>query len=243
LAIEAAGLRKVYGKFPALNGVDLKVPRGSVFSLLGPNGAGKTTTVSILTCVLRHDGGRAVVLGHEVPRECSEVLPRIGVLPQEYNGFTEVSVRGNIEYFARLYGYGRDAVDSVIDLLDLREIEHRKFGKLSGGQKRKVGIACALVGNPEIVFLDEPTLGLDPIARREIWDIIRGMRRNGVTIFMTTHYMEEAETLSDRVAIIDRGRIIEEGDPKDIVSRLRVRTLEEAYVTVIGGDYAETKRR
>jgi|OSPMetMinimDraft_2_1075162.scaffolds.fasta_scaffold00075_24 ABC-2 type transport system ATP-binding protein len=233
-AIRTENLKKRFGRFFALNGVSINVPMGKVYSLLGPNGAGKTTTVEVLNCILKHDYGKVQVLGLEIPKDCKEIRKRTGVLPQEYNGFTDLTVKENIEYFAKIYGDSKDHVKDIMRLINIEDLKDKKFGKLSGGQKRKVGIACALVGNPEIIFLDEPTLGLDPLARRNLWEIIKDLRKNGITIFMTTHYMEEAEVLSDIVAIIDKGVIIEEGNPKDIIGKLKVGNLEEAYITIIG---------
>ncbi|MCS7129082.1 MAG: ABC transporter ATP-binding protein, partial [Candidatus Caldarchaeum sp.] len=218
-AIVVEELTKKYGELTAVDRVSFKVSEGEVFSLLGPNGAGKTTTVEILECLRTPTSGDAFVKGLSV-RDSSivrRIKKIIGVLPQEFNAVGNLTVYENVELAAA----AKQASDlkQVLEDLGLWEIRGRMFSKLSGGLKRRVGIAMALVGSPEIVFLDEPTTGLDPEARRETWLYIRRLKKQGSTVVLTTHYMEEAEKLSDRVAIIVKGRIAAEGEVKSLIAR------------------------
>ncbi|MDW7977890.1 MAG: ABC transporter ATP-binding protein [Candidatus Caldarchaeum sp.] len=218
-AIVVEELTKKYGELTAVDRVSFKVSEGEVFSLLGPNGAGKTTTVEILECLRTPTSGDAFIKGLSV-RDSSNVRrikKVIGVLPQEFNAVGNLTVYENVELAAA----AKKASDlrQVLEDLGLWEVRGRMFSKLSGGLKRRVGIAMALVGSPEIVFLDEPTTGLDPEARRETWLYIKRLKKQGSTVVLTTHYMEEAEKLSDRVAIIVKGRIAAEGEVKSLISR------------------------
>ncbi|MCS6770356.1 MAG: ABC transporter ATP-binding protein [Candidatus Caldarchaeum sp.] len=218
-AIVVEELTKKYGELTAVDRVSFKVSEGEVFSLLGPNGAGKTTTVEILECLRTPTSGDAFIKGLSV-RDSSivrRIKKIIGVLPQEFNAVGNLTVYENVELAAA----AKQASDlkQVLEDLGLWEVRGRMFSKLSGGLKRRVGIAMALVGSPEIVFLDEPTTGLDPEARRETWLYIRRLKKQGSTVVLTTHYMEEAEKLSDRVAIIVKGRIAAEGEVKSLIAR------------------------
>ncbi|MCX8202124.1 MAG: ABC transporter ATP-binding protein [Candidatus Caldarchaeum sp.] len=217
-AIVAQELTKRYGSFTAVDRVSFKVFEGEVFSLLGPNGAGKTTTVEMLECLRSPTSGDAFIKGLSIrdPSKTKQIKRMIGVLPQEFNAVDNLSVYENVELAAA--AKQADGVKEVLEQLGLWEIRRRMFSKLSGGLKRRVGIAMALVGNPEIVFLDEPTTGLDPEARRETWLYIKRLKQLRVTVVLTTHYMEEAEKLSDRVAIIVKGRIAAQGDVKQLIT-------------------------
>lgn len=231
--IEVRDLRKVYRKgVEALKGISFDVYEGEVFSFLGPNGAGKTTTIRVLSCATKPTSGQVKVGGHEVPGECEEVRKIVSVVPQEFNGFSDLSVYENVEYFASLYGK-EGKVDDVIESLGLRNYAKTKFKHLSGGLKRRVAIATALVAEPRLVYLDEPTVGLDPKARREVWDIIRGLKDRKVTVFLTTHYLDEAERLSDRVAVIYEGRLVRLTTPDKLKDELKQSTLEEAYLKLM----------
>jgi len=200
-AIECRDLRKTYdGKVEAVRGLNLRIERGECFGLLGPNGAGKTTTIEILEGLLDPTSGEVTILGHT---RLSEKL----------------TVRETIDLFASFYREPRSA-DDVLDDLQLGEKADAFVGKLSGGQRQRLAVATALVGNPRILFLDEPTTGLDPQSRRQLWDIIRSFQRNGGTVLLTTHYMDEAERLCDRLAIVDHGEIIAEGTPSELIERL-----------------------
>lgn len=216
-AIEVEGLTKVYGTLRAVDGVSFTVARGEVFAFLGPNGAGKTTTVEIIETLRTPSSGSVRVLGMDVTARKREIVPRIGVLPQGFNSFDRITVVESIRYYARLFGVRGVDVDALMALAGLRDHRDSQFKNLSGGLKQRLGIVIALVNEPEVLFLDEPTTGLDPLARRAVWDVLRGLRLKGTTIFLTTHYMEEAELLSDRVAIISRGRIVAMGSPEELI--------------------------
>ncbi len=220
-AIEAKGLVKVYDGLHAVDGIDLRVLEGIVFALLGPNGAGKTTTVEILEGLRRPTAGSARVLGQDITRSYESIREVVGILPQDFEPFDRLTPREHIRYFARLFGRAADREEIsrillMVGLMDRADVQARK---LSGGEKRKLGIALALVGTPRLVFLDEPTTGLDPAARRDLWGIIRGLRRGGRTVVLTTHYIEEAEALADDVAIMMKGRIVARGSPESLVAK------------------------
>jgi ABC-2 type transport system ATP-binding protein len=192
----------------AVNGISFTVRQGEVFAFLGPNGAGKTTTVEIIETIRTPTSGKVRVLGMDVTRKKHDLVHRIGVLPQGFSSFDRITVRETIQYYARLFCRRNTDVDGLIELADLKDKAQEQFKNLSGGLKQRLGIAVALVNDPEVVFLDEPTTGLDPRARREVWKVLLGLKNKGKTIFLTTHYMEEAESLADRVAIISRGKIV-----------------------------------
>lgn len=216
--IEVENLVKKYGDLTAVDHVSFEVHKGEIFSLVGPNGAGKTTTVEILECLREPTEGIARVFGFDVTEDEMKVKKRIGVLPQEFNTFERLTVKENVELIERIYGEGED-LEEVLRTLELWNDRDKSFGDLSGGMKRRVGIAMALISGPELLFLDEPTTGLDPQARRKLWDIIKGLKRMGVTIFLTTHYMEEVEELGDRASIIMRGRLLSTEDVEGLVSK------------------------
>ncbi len=217
-AIEVNSLVKKYGDLTAVDSISFNVKKGEIFAFLGPNGAGKTTTVEILECIRKPTSGKAVVLGFDILKDEEEIKKRIGVLPQDFNTFARLTVKENIEYFAGMFGSSVDA-DSLIKLVDLEDKRNEQYRKLSGGLKQRLGVAIALVNDPEILFLDEPTAGLDPKARHEVWDAILGLKQKGKTIFLTTHYMEEAEILADRVTIIHKGKIVADGTPQELIER------------------------
>lgn len=220
LAVSVKGLVKRYGDLVAVNGISFDVEEGECFALLGPNGAGKTTTVEILECLRKKTSGEAYVLGYSVddPSGVKEIKRRIGVMPQDFSTFENLTVKENVELIAKIYGVKPDT-KALLEKLGLWEKRNAKFGSLSGGLKRRVGIAMALVNEPELVFLDEPTTGLDPEGRREVWRFIRQLVEEGRTVFLTTHYMEEAEKLARRCAIIVRGTIVALGSPHEIIAR------------------------
>ncbi len=227
-AVEVDGLVKRYGALTAVDGIRFEVAPGSVFAFLGPNGAGKTTTVEVLEGLRRATSGTVRVLGLDPWTAGEEVHRRIGVIPQEFRFFEKITAREAVEYYRALFGTRVDPSELLarVELLDKAEA---RFDTLSGGQKQKLGLALALTNEPEICFLDEPTTGLDPQARRAIWSVIRSLRRERRTVFLTTHYLEEAQLLADHVAIIHHGRIIAAGTPEEIIRahgrppRLRVR--------------------
>ncbi len=218
--IEVQNLVKRYGDLKAVDEISFKVKKGEVFSFLGPNGAGKTTTVEILECLRKLTEGEATVLGLDVKKskDQTEIRKRIGVLPQEFNTFELLTVRETLQYYGKMYDHALPA-DDLIKLIDLEPYKDMYFQHLSGGLKQRTGVAVALVNDPELVFLDEPTTGLDPKARREVWDVIRKLKGEGKTVFLTSHYMEEAEVLSDRIAIILSGKIVAEGAPRELIAK------------------------
>ncbi|MGA6207239.1 ATP-binding cassette domain-containing protein [Nocardia testacea] len=219
-AIAASELRKAYGDRTVLDGIDLNIGAGTIFSLLGPNGAGKTTTVNVLTTLLKADGGTARVAGHDIATETKAVRAAIGVTGQFAAVDDLLTGEENLELMAdihRLRGEGRKrVVTELLDRFDLTESARKRAATYSGGMRRKLDLAMTLVTKPEIVFLDEPTTGLDPRSRRTMWEIVRGLTDQGVTIFLTTQYLEEADQLADRIAVLDQGRIVAEGTPGEL---------------------------
>jgi ABC-2 type transport system ATP-binding protein len=215
-AIVVSDLRKSYGRTEALRGVDFEVAKGEVFGLLGPNGAGKTTTIEILEGYLGRDGGEVAVLGVDPAGAPPELRERIGVVLQRSELTPLLSVRETHELFAGYYEQPRD-IDEVIALVGLEEKRDARLNTLSGGQKRRLDLGVALIGSPELVFLDEPTTGFDPAARRAAWDMIRSLRTLGTTILLTTHYLDEAQQLADRVAVLREGAILRQGTPSELI--------------------------
>ena len=217
-AIVVEGLRKRYGDVEAVRGIEFEVSEGQVFSLLGPNGAGKTTTVEICEGFRPRDEGRVSVLGHDPGKGERELKSRIGIVLQSTGVDLYLTVFETIELYRRAYPNPR-SVDEIVELVGLREKRDTRVGKLSGGQQRRLDVAVALAGDPELLFLDEPTTGFDPAARRGAWEIIGNLRTLGKTIFLTTHYMDEAQHLADEVAIISRGEIVAQGPPSSLGGR------------------------
>jgi ABC-2 type transport system ATP-binding protein len=216
-AIQVAGLRKSYGSREVLHGISFEVHTGEVFALLGPNGAGKTTTVEILEGYRGRDGGEVQVLGEDPGRAGSEFRARIGIVLQSSAVYHLLTVREIVELFAGYYPSPRDAAE-VVELVGLGEKRGDRVRTLSGGQLRRLDLALALVGDPALVFLDEPTTGFDPAARRQAWETIRDLRSLGKSILLTTHYMEEAQRLADRVAILRGGEIVGTGSPRQLLA-------------------------
>ncbi len=214
-AISVRALRKAYGDFAALRGIDFDVRRGEVFGLLGPNGAGKTTTVEILEGYRQRSEGDVSVLGFDPGERSRELRARVGIVLQSTGLYRHIKVREAVEHFAAMYPHPR-SVSEVIALTGLEGKEDALARTLSGGQLRRLDLALALVGDPELIFLDEPTTGFDPAARRNAWDAIRSLKELGKTVLLTTHYLDEAQALADRVAIIKDGRIIVEGAPREL---------------------------
>jgi ABC-2 type transport system ATP-binding protein len=257
-ALEATGLRKSFGDTVAVDGIDLRVPEGSVFALLGPNGAGKTTTVQILSTLIRADSGEVRVAGHDPAREPDAVRGVIGVTGQStavdnlLTGEENLILMADLNHLGR--AEGRRRVAALLERLDIVEESRRPAVTYSGGLRRRLDLAMTLMGEPRIIFLDEPTAGLDPRSRRTVWRIVRDLVDGGVTIFLTTHYLEEADRLADRVALLDHGRVIVEGSPDELKRlipggyiRLRfasARALEAASRVVPGrrDDDAQTLR-
>jgi ABC-2 type transport system ATP-binding protein len=229
-AIEIKNLSKHYGELKAVDNISINIMKNQVFAFLGPNGAGKTTTVEIIETIRTPIGGNVEILGLDIKKNRQEILQKIGVLPQEFSSFDRITVRETLRYFSSLFGGGKD-IDELLKLVRLEGEKDKLYMNLSGGLKQRVGIAVALVNDPEIVFLDEPTTGLDPRARRDTWEVIKGLKDEGKTIFLTTHYMEEAEALADFVAIISKGKIIARGSPSELIDE----HCSTIHVTVHGG--------
>ena len=230
-AIEVTSLRKAYGSLQAVDSISFHVDKGEVFSLLGPNGAGKTTTIEILEGLRERDGGEARVLGLDPWKEGYALHKKIGVIPQGFMFLPYSTPREAVRYYAALFGVKAD-VEGILRKVILEDSATNYFMRLSGGQKQKVGLALALVNEPELVFLDEPTTGLDPQARRAVWEVIRNLKKEGISVLLTTHYLEEAEELADTVAIMNKGKVITSGTPAEIIAehgsgeRLKVRAAE-----------------
>jgi ABC-2 type transport system ATP-binding protein len=216
-AIEVRDLRKAYGPVEAVRGLSFEVERGEVYGLLGPNGAGKTTTVEILEGYRRRSAGEVRVLGHDPAERDRELQQRVGIVLQSCGFYPRVTVREAVEHFSKAYEKPRDPAETI-HLVGLSEKADARAKDLSGGQRRRLDLALALVGDPELVFLDEPTVGFDPAARRAAWDTVRSLRALGKTVLLTTHYLDEAQALADRVAIIKDGAILAEGPPGELVS-------------------------
>ena len=244
-ALRVQGLRKAYADVVAVDGLDLQVETGECFGLLGPNGAGKTTTIEICEGLLTADSGSVEVLGRRWESDSRELKELLGIQLQDTQLAEKLTVEETLTLFQSFYREARD-VGEVIDQVELGEKRHSRVGTLSGGQKQRLAVACALVGDPQLLFLDEPTTGLDPQSRRQLWDLISQFQSEGRTIVLTTHYMEEAERLCDRVAIVDHGHVIALGSPRDLTEALDIShlpppeprkttaTLEDVFVSLTG---------
>lgn len=234
-AIIVTGLSKQYPDKTAVDSISFSVDKGSIFSLLGVNGAGKTTTIKMLCGLTRPTGGEAYVLSHDIHTELGEVKKLVNISPQDTSVASRLTVRENLEFIAGIYGADRkkqrEKADEMIQYFHLQEVADRRAKVLSGGWQRKLSIAMALITEPQIIFLDEPTLGLDVLARRELWEVIRRMKEK-ITIILTTHYMEEAESLSDKVAVMVDGRIKAMGSVEELKEQTGADNLEEAFVCI-----------
>ena len=237
LAVEACGLRKAFGSSQALDGVDLAIPRGSVYGVLGPNGAGKTTTIRILATLLRPDAGTARVLGHDVVREAAAVRSRVSLTAQFASVDEDLTSFENLVLLGRLLGHSRrqakERAHELLEAFDLGAAAGRQVAQLSGGMRRKLDIAASIIVTPDLLFLDEPTTGLDPRSRNRVWEIVRTIVAHGTTVLLTTQYLDEADRLADRIAVIDRGRVIAEGTRGELKASVgaggvRVRLLDPA---------------
>lgn len=236
LTIRADELTKRYGAVTAVDHLSLAVEQGELFALLGVNGAGKTTTMKMLSCLTRPTGGDALLCGRSIVSDAAAVKALIGVSPQETAVAAGLTAEENLRLMCGVHGLDRQRRDrrlrELTERLQLRDVLHRRAGKLSGGWQRRLSIAMALVSEPEILFLDEPTLGLDVLARSELWDTIRALK-GSVTILLTTHYMEEAEALSDRVGIMGDGRLLALGTPAELKRQAGADRLEDAFITLV----------
>ena len=235
-AIQTKALVKRYKNLTAVDHLDLDIPQGELFSLLGVNGAGKTTAIKMLSCLARPTAGDALVGGYSIVREPDRVKGTIGVSPQETAVAPNLSVKENLELICGIHGFSREKtaakIQELSSQLSLEAVLARRAGKLSGGWQRRVSIAMALIGEPKILFLDEPTLGLDVIARQDLWDIIRSLKGT-ITIILTTHYMEEAEALSDRIGILKNGRLLAVGTAEALKQRAGTDNFESAFISIV----------
>ena len=235
-AIKTTDIVKKYKKLTAVDSLCLEVEKGELFSLLGVNGAGKTTTIKMLTCLTKATSGEAFVGGYNVAKDADNVKRMIGVSPQETAVAPNLSVKENLELICGIHGFSKEKTQEKIEELSkkftLDSVLLRKAGKLSGGWQRRVSIVMALISEPEILFLDEPTLGIDVIARHEIWDVIRSLKGR-ITIVLTTHYMEEAEALSDRIGIMKDGRLLAVGSAEELKARAQQEDFESAFISIV----------
>lgn len=243
-ALLVKGLKKSYGDVVAVDGLDLEMKVGECFGLIGPNGAGKTTTIEICEGLLERDSGDLEIMGMSWESDSGKLREKLGIQLQDTQLSEKLTVSETLRLFRSFYVKGRDVSD-VIDIVQLGEKKHARVGTLSGGQKQRLAIACALVGDPDLLFLDEPTTGLDPQSRRQLWALIEEFKATGRSILLTTHYMDEAEKLCDRVAIVDHGRVIALGSPAELIEsigatipapppRANSATLEDVFVALTG---------
>lgn len=241
--IEIKDLVKDYGDVKAVNGLSLEIKKGELFGFLGPNGAGKTTTISILCGLVAPSSGTAHYGELDIKRDMLKIKERIGVCPQESAAFKFLSGRENLELFGTLHGLKKDVVkervDKLVDQADFAEAAGRKVKGYSGGMMRQLNLMMALISYPDIVFLDEPTVGMDARARRRTWEYIGGLKDQGKTVILTTHYIEEAQALSDRVGIIDYGELIALGTPQELMDKNDSKDLEEVFLKITGRRIAE----
>ena len=216
--LSVQSLMKKYGDFIAVNNISFTADQGEILAFLGPNGAGKTTTVEMLECLKTPTSGSITIMGLDTRRDETQIKEKIGVMPQSFNAYAWLTVWENINYFGQLY-HKHANIDQLIKTFGLTEKRNVLFKNLSGGLKQRVGIAIALVNDPELVFLDEPTTGLDPRARRDVWEAIRELKNHGKTVLLTTHYMDEAYNLADRICVLHKGSIVAEGSPEDLINQ------------------------
>ena len=238
ISIEAKGLCKRYGQIEAVKCLDLCVGEGEMLALLGVNGAGKTTAIKMLSCLTPPDAGDALLCGHSIRTEAQQVKQIINVSPQDTAVAKKLSVRENLQFIAEIHGFSKEEarkrVQKMMDEMQLCDVAEQRAGTLSGGWQRRLSIAMALISEPKILFLDEPTLGLDVLARADLWEIIRALKGK-TTILLTTHYMEEAEALSDRIAIMKDGRLLLTDTPAALLEKTGAKNIEEAFIAVVRG--------
>jgi len=236
--IDVSDLTKIYRDFPAVNHLNFKVKRGEIFGFLGPNGAGKTTTIKMLTGLIKPTKGTATIQGKDIRTQIVKIKKTIGVVTEDSNLYNELSVFDNLQFVGQLYGVPKSnlkkRIDELLKRFDLESKREAKFAKLSKGMKTKVIIAAALIHSPQVVFLDEPTTGLDVLSARILRALIKELKALGVTIFLTTHYIEEAEQLCDRVAIIVNGTLKTVDTPQNLIARTDSKNLEEAFIEITG---------
>ena len=245
-AIEVLGLQRAFGDNKAVQGVSFEVRQGEIFSLLGPNGAGKTTTISMLSCLLRPDGGDARIMGHSIREDPMGVKSVLGFVPQEIALYEDLTARENLTFWGKMYGLRGGAlkarVDEVLDVIGLRDRAKERVGKYSGGMKRRVNIGVALLHKPRVIYMDEPTVGIDPQSRRNILDSVVTLKDQGMTVLYTTHYMEEAQELSDQIGIMDHGKMIASGTHDQLVKLVGGQTRIDLTLNMEAGAVLEDWR-
>jgi ABC-2 type transport system ATP-binding protein len=243
IAIKVSNLRKAFGELQAVQGVSFDVPQGEIFSLLGPNGAGKTTTLSMLATLLRPDEGDALVMGHSIRRDPMGVKSVLGVVPQEIALYEDLSARENLTFWGKMYGLRgaalRQRVGQVLDVIGLRDRANGRVAQFSGGMKRRVNIGVALLHKPQVIYMDEPTVGIDPQSRRNILDSVVALKNEGMTVLYTTHYMEEAQEISDHIAIMDHGQLIAVGAHAELIKLVGEQTRIDLTLNVEAGRVLE----
>lgn len=236
--IEIKSVSRTFGEFRALNDISLEIEKGTIFGLLGPNGAGKSTLIKVLSCQIRPSSGFAYISGLDVVADKKDVLSIMGVVPQEHSFYDELTVNENMAFFGSLYGVSQIEIKKrshrILKMLQLDEKRSARAANLSGGMKTRLNIACALIHNPEVLILDEPSVGLDPVSRQALWDTIREVNSGGTTVLITTHYMEEADLLCNRILIMHRGNIVVEGEPYELKKSVGERVVQ---VTSMPGKY------
>ena len=246
-AIETQDLKKSFGDFQAVQGISFEVAQGEIFSLLGPNGAGKTTTISMLSCLLRPDSGDACVMGHSIRTDAMGVKSVLGMVPQEIALYEDLTARENLTFWGKMYGLRgsvlKSRVNEVLDVIGLRDRANERVGKYSGGMKRRVNIGVALLHKPKVIYMDEPTVGIDPQSRRNILDSVVALKDQGMTVLYTTHYMEEAQELSDHIGIMDHGKMIACGTNDELVKLVGEQTRIDLTVSVEPSSIADVWRR
>jgi len=230
------------GNIRAVDGLTISIRKGEIYALIGANGSGKTTTVNMMTGALAPTSGRIIVLGFEMPHQRRLVSGRIGVAPQEYSLYPDLTLEQNARFFARLYGMNpqdfRRRFNELNEILRLRGREHSLVSNLSGGMKRRASIECALLHEPEVVFFDEATVGIDPVLRAFLWDYFRTLRSNGLTILLTSHVMDEAGK-ADRIGLVRAGKLVEEGEPEELMTRHNVHSIEEVFLKLSGNEVSD----